>query len=135
MIRLTQLMGQRTISLADAEQTGKVAGVRIAGDKVVGVHTSEGLIGASEIRSFEGDAITYDGSPRPVDQKADSPLGRRVLDEDGDELGRLADLDIEADGTVTLVALDDGRTIEGQALRAIGSYAVIVAARPDTTLT
>ena len=120
MIRLTQLMGQRTISLADAEQTGKVAGVRITGDKVVGVHTGEGLIGASEIRSFEGDAITYDGSPRPVDQKADSPLGRRVLDEDGDELGRLADLDIEADGTVTLVALDDGRTIEGQALRAVG---------------
>jgi PRC-barrel domain len=135
MIRLTQLMGQRTISLADAEHTGKVAGVRIKDSRVVGVHTGDGLVDASEIRSFEGDAITHDGNPRPVDQKADSPLGRRVLDEDGDELGRLADLDIEADGTVTLVALDDGRTIEGQALRAIGSYAVIVAALPDTTLT
>ena len=135
MIRLTQLMGQRTISLADAEHTGKVAGVRIAGDKVVAVHNGEGLIDAAEIRSFEGDAITHDGNPRPVDQKADSPLGRRVLDEDGDELGRLADLDIEADGTVSLVALDDGRTVEGRALRAVGSYAVIVAARPDTTPT
>ena len=61
-------------------------------------------------------------------------LGRRVLDIDGDELGRLADLEIDATGRVDVVLLDDGRTIAGTALRVIGSYAVIVAANPDTTL-
>ena len=42
---------------------------------------------------------------------------------------------MEADGTVNVVALDDGRTLPGATLRAIGSYAVIVAALPDTTPT
>ena len=99
------------------------------------MHTGDGLVEASAIRSFEGDAITHDGVPTLVDQKADSPLGRRILDEAGDELGRLADLEIEPDGAVTVVAIDDGRTLVGSTLRAIGSYAVIVAARPDTTPT
>ena len=112
-----------------------MAGIQLDGARVSGVHTGEGVVDAAAIRSFEGDAVTYDGVPRVVDERADSPLGRRVLDEDGDELGHLADLEVEADGTVTLVVLDDGRTIAGPALRAVGSYAVIVAARPDTTLT
>ncbi len=101
MIRLSQLMGQPTISLADAERTGRVTGVQLDGPRVTGVHTGDGVIDATAIRSFEGDAVTYDGVPRLVDDRADSPLGRRVLDEDGDELGHLADLDVEADGTVT----------------------------------
>ena len=135
MIRLTQLVGQPTIALADAERTGRVKGIRVDGDRIVGVHTGDALIEASAIRSFEGDAITYDGEPRAVRDDADSPLGRRVLDEDGDELGRLADLEVEADGTVSVLALDDGRTLPGAVLRAVGSYAVIVAALPDTTPT
>ena len=36
MIRLTQLLGQPTISLSDAERTGKVEGVRIEEGRVVG---------------------------------------------------------------------------------------------------
>lgn len=136
MIRLTQLMGQNTINLADAERTGKVNGIRVQGDRVVAVHTGDTLIEAGSIRSFEGDAVTYDGAPStPGDVKADDPRARRVLDEEGDELGRLADLEIEADGTITNVLLDDGRTLSGSQLRAIGSYAVIVAAQPDTTPT
>jgi sporulation protein YlmC with PRC-barrel domain len=135
MIRLTQLIGQPTIALRDAEHTGHVKGVTLEGGRVVGVHNGDGVIDASSIHSFEGDAITYDGVPHLVSGDADSPVGRRVLDEDGDELGRLADLELEADGTVTLVVLDDGRSVSGGALRAVGSYAVIVAARPDTTPT
>lgn len=135
MTRLSQLMGQPTISLADAEHTGRVEGVEVASGRVTGLRTNDGLVSTSAIRTFEGDAVTYDGEPTAVDAKADSPLGRRVLSEDGDELGRLADLDIADDGTVTSVMLDDGRGIDGAALKVIGSYAVIVAAMPDTTLT
>lgn len=135
MTRLTQLLGQPTISLANAEQTGRVDGVEVSRGRVTGLRTRDGLVEASAIRSFEGDAVTYDGVVATVEGKADSPIGRRVLDEDGDELGRMADLEITADGTVTTVLLNDGRTIAGSALRAIGSYAAIVAANPDTTLT
>ena len=134
MIRLTQLIGQPTISLADAEQTGRVKGVVLEGDRIVGIHNGDGIVDASAIRSFEGDAVTYDGSPRTVPEQADSPLGRRVLDDDGDELGGLADLELDAEGTIEVILLDDGRTVPGVALRAVGSYAVIVAARPDTTV-
>jgi hypothetical protein len=110
-----------------------VKGVVLVGDRVVGVHDGRGVIDAAAVRSFEGDAVTYDGA---VGEKsdADSPLGRRVLDDAGDELGRLADLEIDATGRVDTILLDDGRTIAGTALRAVGSYAVIVHALPDTTL-
>lgn len=135
MIRLSQLLGQPTISLADAEHTGKVTGVELVGSRVSGLHTGSGVVDASSIRSFEGDAVTYDGVPRLVDSKADSPIGRRILDEDGDELGQLADLELDADGSVSVVLLEDGRTLAGHTLRAVGSYAVIVADRPDTTAT
>ena len=53
-----------------------------------------------------------------------------MLTEAGDELGRLADLDITDDGTVTSVLLEDGRGLEGSALKVIGSYAVVVADQP-----
>ncbi len=130
MTRLSQLVGQRTISLADAEQGGRVEGVQFEGGRVVGLRTSDGLIETAAIRTFEGDAITYDGSSIAVETAADSPLGRRVLTQGGDELGRLADLDITDDGTVTSVLLDDGRGLDGGSLKVIGSYAVIVAAPP-----
>jgi sporulation protein YlmC with PRC-barrel domain len=134
MIRLSQLIGQATISVADAERTGRVKGVVVEGDRIVGIHNGDGIVDAAAIRSFEGDALTYDGSPRTVPEPADSPLGRRVLDDDGDELGSVADLELDAEGTIGVILLDDGRTVPGVALRAIGSYAVIVAARPDTTV-
>ena len=130
MTRLSQLVGQPTISLADAEQGGKVVGVQIDRGRVVGLRTSDGLIQTASIRTFDGDAVTYDGAAVTVDDPADSPLGRRVLTEAGDELGRLADLDITDDGTVTSVLLEDGRGLEGSALKVIGSYAVVVADQP-----
>ena len=130
MTRLSQLVGQPTISLADAEQGGKVVGVQIDRGRVVGLRTSDGLIQTASIRTFDGDAVTYDGAAVAVDDPADSPLGRRVLTEAGDELGRLADLDITDDGTVTSVLLEDGRGLEGSALKVIGSYAVVVADQP-----
>jgi hypothetical protein len=135
VIRLSELIRQSAVSLSDAERTGSVRGVVTDGDRIVAVHLGDGLIDATAIRSFEGDVVTYDGEPRPTDDDADSPLGRRVLGVDGDELGRLADLEIDAGGHVEVLHLDDGRTIAGTALQVVGSYAVIVAANPDTTLT
>lgn len=135
MITLSQLIGQPTISLSDAETTGRVEGVRLQGGRIVALHTGVGLVPAGAVRTFEGDAVTFDGTPEPIGDAgaADSPIGRRVLDEEGDELGRLADLRLEADGVVTEVLLDDGRAIDGSLLRVVGSFAVIVAAMPDTT--
>ena len=82
MIRLTDLVGQPTVSLADAVPTGTVRGIVTDGDRIVAVHNGDGVIDAAVIRSFEGDAVTYDGDVRAADRDADSPLGRRVLDVD-----------------------------------------------------
>lgn len=126
MTRLSQLIGQPTISLADAEQSGRVEGVQIEGGRVTGLRTGDGVIDTTAIRSFVGDAITYEGSVTADDATVDQPLGRRVLSVEGDELGTLHDLDITDDGTVTSVLLDDGQGLDGSSLKAVGSYAVIV---------
>lgn len=131
MTRLSALIGQPAITLADAEPHGKIDGAQFDGRRVVGLRTKDGLIETSAIRTFEGDAITFDGAISPAADDADSPLGRRVLGDDGDERGRLVDLDLDDDGTITAVVLDDGQTLDGTALRVIGPYAVIVSVGPN----
>lgn len=53
-----------------------------------------------------------------------NPIGKLLLDTDGDELGTVADIEIDADGTVVRVLDDRGQHHEE--LRAAGSYCVVV---------
>ena len=125
VIRLRDLLGQDAISLSTAERTGKVKGVVIRGNRIVAVDIGDMTIEADAVRSFEGDVFTYDhASAVPV--QADTPIGRRVLDTRGDELGQIDDLEIDAQGTIEFVVLGDGRRLDGRLLGAIGSYAAIV---------
>lgn len=133
MTRLSDLMGQPTISLDDAERGGSVEGVELASGRVTGLRTRASLIDVASIRTFEGDAVTYDGAPQPVQGDNVSPLGHRVLTVDGEELGRLVDLDIAEDGTITSILLDNGGGLDGGALQVVGSYAVIVDSAPITS--
>ena len=101
MIRLSQLLGQPTISLADAEHTGKVTGVELVGS--TGQRSAHGPAGwstrhppSAASRATPSPTMGSPVARRPA--RADSPIGRRILDEDGDELGQLADLDLDADG-------------------------------------
>lgn len=62
MIDIAQLFGQPAISLGNAEQTGSVRGLRFDGNRIVAVDIGDGrTIAADAVRTFEGDALTYEG--------------------------------------------------------------------------
>lgn len=62
MIDIAQLFGQPAISLGNAEQTGSVKGLRFEGNRIVAIDIGDGrTIPAEAVRTFEGDALTYDG--------------------------------------------------------------------------
>ncbi len=61
MIDIAQLFGQPAISLGDAEQTGTVRGIRFEGNRIAAIDIGDGrTIPARAVRTFEGDALTYD---------------------------------------------------------------------------
>ncbi len=128
MIRLSGLVGQPIVSLKSAEQTGKVKGVIVVGNRIVGIETGSDPIDAAAVRSFDGDVLTFDPATTGSETiEGRDPLGARAVDVAGDELGTIKDLDIETDGTIVSLILADGRAIPGSLLRAIGSYAAIIA--------
>ncbi|MEP7114394.1 MAG: hypothetical protein ABI862_14100 [Ilumatobacteraceae bacterium] len=128
MIRLTDLVGQDAVSLATAEKAGTVKGVIVSGNRIIGVELSDLTIPASAVRSFEGDVLTYDTTAAVEPGTGRNPIGMRVLDVHGDEHGTIDDLHISANGTIETIILNDGQTINGGRLHAIGSYAAILAA-------
>jgi len=133
VIRLSALLRQPAVSLADAEQVGAVDAIAVRRGRIVAVGVGKLVVPASAVRTFEGDTLTFDPfsstaveSERPIT----GVVGHLVLSRKGDDLGRLVDLDIEADGTIALVELPD-RTWPGDRLAVIGSYAAIVDDDPD----
>ena len=137
MIRLNDLIGQQAVSLATAERTGNVKGIILDNNRITAVELDDLTIDAAAVRTFEGDVLTYDhGHPSATNRPGVNPKGKRVLAVHGDELGTIADLEIDADGTVSTIVLDNGERLNGARLRAIGSYAAITAAElpPPTGL-
>jgi len=175
VIDIVRLFGQPAISLRDAETTGTVKGVRFQRNRVSFIDIGTGRpIPAGAVRSFEGDALTYDvederstattgmvAAEAPVDEpigarergdaeQADAsrdliagerltpdsvpkpwsgnPIGSRMLSDMGDDLGTLAEMFIDADGTVIEMVDDRGHRYAGERLVTVGSFAVIVAA-------
>jgi hypothetical protein len=136
VIKLTDLLGQSAVSLQSAERTGMVRGVHVADGRVTSVDVGDGHLPASSIVSFEGDVLTYRGDASDDGPPSSNPIGQRVLDDSGDELGVLDDLHIAADGTVETVVLAGDHTLPGSRLSVIGSYAIImVDDDPDNTAT
>lgn len=107
----------------------------VEGDRIVAVELSDSVIPADDVRSFEGDELTYDEKTIiTYGQRVDvDPRKLRVLDMDGDEIGSIADLEISADGSAETIVLADANTVAGGRLRAIGSYAAILNVDLPTT--
>jgi hypothetical protein len=132
MIRLSQLMGQRAVALADAERAGTVRGVVVRGGKVVAVDIGDHVVPSSAIRAFEGEVVTFDDhEPFDVElaRRATTVIGKPVLTHAGDRIGVIVDLHLDTSGRVEAVELAD-RTLPGDRLEVIGSYAAIVADEP-----
>lgn len=129
MILLSRLIGQDAVGLQSAERHGSVKGIGISGRRVASVSLSGGTIDSAAVRSFEGDVVTYDeqkagdGDSLPP---AVDPRGRLVLDMHGDAVGKISDVAITADGEIDSLILDNGSSVPGSRLQAIGSYAAVL---------
>lgn len=74
MIDVTHVLGQPAISLRTAEQTGTVKGFRFDGGRVVSVDIGDGrIIPVESVRTFEGDALTYETEPNPTSDSGAEP--------------------------------------------------------------
>jgi len=68
MIDIAQLFGQPAVSLVDAERTGTVTGLRFDGNRIAAVDIGDGrIIPAETVRTFEGDALTYEYEAPPTE--------------------------------------------------------------------
>jgi sporulation protein YlmC with PRC-barrel domain len=89
------------------------------------------------IESFGPDAVTVAddtrvaGADRDVAQlsgKEHAFLGKRVLATNGDELGKVDDVDFDPGSGVLLAIATTGGQVDAERLVGIGSYAVVVEA-------
>ncbi len=136
--------GHKVVSTATAERVGKIKDVVVdpASHAVVALllkKTDNGsILKWSDITGFGSDAATVASADLLVesDEQVDSlrgkeheVLGKRVLDTRGDELGSVEDLDIDpTTGAITSIVLER-RSVPGDLLVGVGSYAVVVTHR------
>jgi sporulation protein YlmC with PRC-barrel domain len=128
MTLLSDLIGQHTISLDNAERTGTVKGIVLDRNRIVAIDLGDDLaVAATSVRTFEGDVLTYEGDTVSAgEDQSINPIGYRVLDITGNEVGTIADLDISAVGDIETIILHSGDHLDGDRLRAIGTYAAII---------
>ena len=140
------MAGQSVIGLDTAEEIGKVKHFVVATD----LHTIERLhvdgrrkkavfVDWEDLESFGTDrvmvtsagAVHESDSARDIDAaKGDVvPLGSRILDDAGYDLGTVADVIFDsATGDLVSVLASDGTEFPRDALHSLGSFALVVAA-------
>lgn len=137
----SQLKGRKVVSTATADRVGKVNGFVLdpATRQVVALELkktdSGSLVRWSDLVAVGTDAVTVADAAAVVDPdetlealsgKRGAVLKKLVLDVDGRALGKVTDLDLDPEtGTVRELVLDE-RTVTGDRLRGVGSYAVVV---------
>ena len=141
MTSLRALVGHPVVATDSAEQLGTVDGLVVdpVQHRVVALRLSRKsspFLSWGDVRSIGADAVmvTTAAAAReargPLEERVADGValatGRRLLDDGGDELGALDDLEFD-DTTGALAHLDVGdTTIAGDRLTGIGSYAVVV---------
>jgi sporulation protein YlmC with PRC-barrel domain len=142
VIRFSDIRGNPVMDRTTATSVGKVAApvVDPVVQRVVGFRIKRSK-GPGDVLLWEGigglgpDAITVDSPDRIADapveledraSKSLDLIGRRVLTENGHELGTVKDLEFNpADGAVTSLMLTS-QYVDGDRLVGIGSWAVVV---------
>jgi sporulation protein YlmC with PRC-barrel domain len=142
MIRFSDISGNPVMDTSTATTVGKVKApvVDPVIQRVVGFRVSKSK-GEGDFVLWEGlaglgpDALTVDSADRLADPPAELKdragskldlLGRRVLTENGHDLGKVRDVEFDpADGRVTSLMLKDA-FVDGARLLGIGSFAVVV---------
>jgi sporulation protein YlmC with PRC-barrel domain len=142
-VQWSQLKGRKVVSTATAERVGKVKGFVLdpATRSVVALVLKKTDAGSvvhwGDLLAVGSDAVTVADAAVVVDpDEALSALGGKrgavlkkvVLDDAGQALGTVTDLDLDPEtGAVRELVLDE-RTVTGERLLGVGSYAVVVRA-------
>lgn len=143
MTTFSEAKGRQVVSTSTADTVGKVDGFvvdpRTRSVIALTLKKSSGgdVLAWGDLTAFGEDAVTVSGADRlgsgddrvaALSGKHHDPLGKRVLTDAGDEIGKVEDVEfVPATGEVTGLVLADG-TVSGGRLLGIGSYAVVVAA-------
>jgi uncharacterized protein YrrD len=138
---LRALLGRPVVATDSAEQLGVVDGVVVdpLQRRIVAVQLGgKGgrFVSWGDVRSVGSDAVMVSSSsaPReardPWEQRAAAGVtmapGTRLLDDGGDELGVVDDVEFDAStGALEALAVGDA-TVPSDRLRGVGSYAVVV---------
>ena len=145
MSSLKGLIGRKVIDRSNAEQVGKVSAVvldtaggaaRFAALRIAGAGTEREFVDWSHVTGSGDDAVVVEGGDnlrfasgeREERVRAGDAelLGKRVLTDHGNEVGKVDDVEFDAtSGTVEFVAAAAER-IPGDRVRSVGPYALIV---------
>jgi sporulation protein YlmC with PRC-barrel domain len=136
-VGLRETMGKPAIDRGSAERLGELrhtvvdASSRAVVDLVVGHGRKVAFVDWAQA-SLGPDALIVQSSRSPTDDEsrdvdgARDPLDKRVLSDQGIEIGVVVDVTIDDDGRVREITTTEG-SITGDRLLGVGSYAVVVA--------
>ncbi len=138
---LTNVTGRKVVSTASAETVGQVAGLVVdpRSHSVVAVtlkKTDRGdTVLWSDISAFGADAVTIadaevvgeaNDAVKELSGKDHRLLGKRVLNDLGEELGKLTDVEFDPETGALSALILPASLVAGPQLMGIGSYAVVV---------
>jgi uncharacterized protein YrrD len=141
MTSLRGLLGRPVVAADTAEQLGSVDAVVVdpGQQRIVALHLgakSGRFLSWAEVRTVGEDAVMATaasaarGTEGPLEERVAAGVGvkpgQRVIDDGGDELGALDDLEFDgATGTVDHLTIGD-MTVPSDRLRGVGAYALVV---------
>ena len=141
MTSLRGILGRPVVASDTAEQLGSVDAVVIdpAQQRVLALHLgpkSAGFLSWADVRTVGEDAVMASSASAtrdtqgPLEERVAAGVGmkpgQRVLDDGGDELGALDDVEFDgATGAVEHLTVGD-ETIPSDRLRGVGTYALVV---------
>lgn len=141
-MRFSEAHGRKVMSTATAETVGKVDGFlvdpvtrSVAGLRLKKTPGDRDTVAWADLTAFGVDAVTVtdvdrfqvaEGRLAELQGKERSLLGKRLLEESGDELGEVEDVEFDAATGALTVLRTKTEEIDAARLRGIGSYAVVV---------
>ena len=142
MISLREAMGKPVIDRDTAEKAGDVRGFAIDAGRhcVTALLVTEGrstsVVEWPQIQGIGPDAVIVTSVREPTTDEerlmsgALNPINKRVLSDLGNDLGEATDAEVDEHGVIQSLDVA-GSQVSGQRVRAVGSYAVVVAADPS----
>lgn len=143
MTALSQILGTQVVSRSDAEKIGKVEGavIDVPARTVTAWQIGKGrkaqfvdhahLTGIGDAAVIVDEAASLREAASPLEEQTAKGhhdlLKSLVLNEAGDALGHVSDVEIETDRGAIVTVTTDSTTIPAGAMLGFGSYALVVA--------